>query len=55
MISETKLDSSFPTGQFHIHGFSELYRFDRGSFLDDMPSKLISTEMIIWGFFAEIN
>ena len=23
MISETKLDPSFPTGQFHIHGFSE--------------------------------
>ena len=29
MISETKLDSSFPTGQFHIHAFSERYRFDR--------------------------
>ena len=23
MISETKLDPSFPNGQFHIHGFSE--------------------------------
>ena len=23
MISETKLDLSFPSGQFHIHGFSE--------------------------------
>ena len=23
MISETKLDPSFTTGQFHIHGFSE--------------------------------
>ena len=30
-ISETKLDPSFSTGRFHIHGFSELYRFDRNS------------------------
>ena len=29
MISETKLDPSFPNGQFHIHGFSEPYRLDR--------------------------
>ena len=29
MISETKLDSSFPNGQFQIHGYSEPYRFDR--------------------------
>ena len=27
MISETKLDPSFPIGQFQIHGFSEPYRF----------------------------
>ena len=29
MISETKLDSSFPNGQFQIHDFSEPYRFGR--------------------------
>ena len=29
MISETKLDSSFPKGHFHSHGFSEPYRLDR--------------------------
>ena len=29
MISETKLDSSFPKGQFHLYGFSEPYRLDR--------------------------
>ena len=29
MISETKLDSSFPNGQFQIHGYSEPYRLDR--------------------------
>ena len=29
MISETKLDLSFPNGQFQIHGYSEPYRLDR--------------------------
>ena len=29
MIFETKLDLSFPKGQFHLHGFSEPYRLDR--------------------------
>ena len=29
LISETKLDQSFPTSQFHIHGFSKPYRFER--------------------------
>ena len=49
MISETKLDPSFPTGHFHIHGFSKPYRFDRngngGGILvyicKDISSKLI--------------
>ena len=63
MISETKLDPSFPTGQFHIHGFSEPYRFDRNSngggillyIREVIPAKLISTKMKIEGFFVEIN
>ena len=29
MLSEKKLDSSFPNGQFQIHGYSEPYAFDR--------------------------
>ena len=29
MISETKLDHSFPDGQFLIEGYSILYRIDR--------------------------
>ena len=49
MISQTKLDPSFSTGQLHIHGFSEPYSFDRngngGGILlyirEDIPSKLI--------------
>ena len=63
MISETKLELSFPTGQLHIHGFSEPYRFDRngsgGEILlyirEDIPSKLILTKMTLEGFFIEIN
>ena len=63
MISETKLDPSFPNGQFHIHSFSERYRFDRngngGGILlyisEDIPSKLILTKMTIQRFFLEIN
>ena len=31
MISETKLDDSFPTAQFLLHGFSAPYRPDRNS------------------------
>ena len=63
MISETKLHPSFPTGQFHTHGFSEPYRFDRNSsgggillyIREDIPSKLILTKLTIEGFFFEIN
>ena len=55
MISETKLNSSFPTEQFHIHGFSEPYKFDRNSngggillyIRENIPSKLILTKMTI--------
>ena len=63
MISETKLNSSFPTEQFHIHGFSEPYKFDRNSngggillyIRENIPSKLILTKITIEGFFIEIN
>ena len=63
MVSETKLDLSFPTGQFHIHGFSEPYRLDRNSssggillyIHTDIPSKLIFTKMTIEQFFVEVN
>ena len=56
MISETKLDSSFPNGQFQIHGYSEPFTFDRngngGGILvfirEDIPTKLE-------GFFIELN
>ena len=31
MISETKLDETFPAAQFSLQGFCDLYRFDRNS------------------------
>ena len=60
MISETKLDSSFPKGQFHLHGFFEPYRLDRngngGGILvfirEDIPSKLTESKKKIEGFFV---
>ena len=64
MISETKLDNSFPEGQFLIPGYSSPYRFDRncrgwGMMLyvrEDIPSKLLSIEnQPIEGFYVEIN
>ena len=63
MISEKKLDPSFPTGQIHIHGFFKPYSFDRngngGGILlyicEDIPSKLILIKMTIEGIFVEIN
>ena len=63
MISETKLDSSFPTGQFQIHGCSEPYRFDRNEnggrifvfIRENAPTKLTESQMKIKGFFNELN
>ena len=47
LISETKLDDSFPSGQFKICGFSMPYRYERNSMggglllyiRDDIPTK----------------
>ena len=64
MISEAKLDNSFPEGQFLISGYSSLYRFDRncrggGIMLyvrEEIPSKLLSIEnQPIEGFYVEIK
>ena len=64
MLSETKVDESFPNSQFLINGFSTPYRFDRnarggGIFLyirEDIPSRLLSSETSpIEGFFVELN
>ena len=64
MISETKLDESFPTSQFMINGFGAPFRLDRNDEVggiiqyirEDIPSRLVSTESSqVEGFFVEIN
>ena len=64
MISETKTDVIFPTGQFLLKGYSTPFRLDRnahgGGILlyirQDISSKLLLVEENpIKGFFVEIN
>ena len=63
MISETKVDKSFPPSQFFLGGYSVPFRLDRngngGGILlyirGDLPSKLLSINKNIEGFFVEIN
>ena len=64
MISEIKLDESFPTSQFFINDFSSAHRLDcncnGGGILlyirEDIPSKLLSIERgFTEAFFVEIN
>ena len=52
IVSETKLDESFPIGQFIIEGFGVPYRVDRNGIgrglmlfvRENIPSKLLSAE-----------
>ena len=66
LISETKLDSSFPVNQFLIDGFSPPYRLDRNAngggimlyIREDIPSKQLSNndkDSEIENIFVEIN
>ena len=64
LISETKLNETFPTRQFSIDGFTSPYRLDRNGFgggllayvREDIPSKFIKTKLSNReGFFIEIN
>ena len=64
MISETKIDDSFPLANFLIGGFSKPYRLDRDSLgegilfyvREDIPSNLLEVETKpIEGFYVEIN
>ena len=62
LISETKIDSSFPTAQFKTEGYTT-YRLDRysngGGILlyvrQNTPSTLLNIELLIEGFCIEIN
>ena len=64
MVSETKLDDSFPEGQFLIECFHSPFRFDRnknsgGIMLyvrEDIPAKSLSHDFpFAESFFVEIN
>ena len=64
MISETNLGSSFPTGQFLINGYSELFRIDRNSqgggimlyVREHIPPTLLGVETSpTEGFYVETN
>ena len=63
LISKTKIDSGFPSAQFDLEGYITQYRLDRnpngGGILlyirEDIPSKLLNTDLPIEGFFVEIR
>ena len=66
LVTECKIDDSFPTAQFHMQGYSTPFRLDRnchgGGILlyvrDDIPAKLInniSFDSSIEAMFVEIN
>ena len=65
MVSETKLDDTFPTSQFLMQGYLTPFRKDRttkgdGMLLyvrEDVPCKIIKTEIDAYyeGLFIEIN
>ena len=62
LVSETKIDSSFPTAQIKIECYTA-YRLDRkskgGGILfhvrEDIPSTRLNTELLIEGLCIEIN
>ena len=64
MISETKIDDTFPVGNILMDRFSSLYRLGRDSMggrivlyvRDDIPSNLLSIEMKpTEKFYVELN
>ena len=64
MISETKIDESFPTSQFLIDGFFSPYRLDRNSngggilvyFKNNIITKSLKTiKLSIEAIFIEMN
>ena len=66
IITETKLDDTYPISQFHIEGHSMPYRLDRnrngGGVIiyvrEDIPSKILKKHLFpndIEGIFVEIN
>ena len=66
VLTETKLDDTFPTEQFLVNGFSELYRLDRNRngggvmihIREDILSKRLDKQVFPYdmeGLFVEVN
>ena len=62
LISETKIDSSFPTTQFHIDSYTihRPHRDENGGGLllyvrEDVPPTLLKTDSEIEAFYVEVN
>ena len=64
MISETKIDDSFPIANFLIDGFSQPYRIDQNSsgggimfyVREDIPSNLLKVESLpIESLYVELK
>ena len=62
LVSETKIDSSFPSAQFYIDRYT-IFRRDRNSngggmilyIKDDIPANILNTNASIESFYVEIN
>ena len=66
VITETKLDETFPLGQFYVEGFTMPYRLDRSRYgggvinyvRGDIPSKILEKHKLphdIEVIFIELN
>ena len=66
IIPETKLDSTFPTSQFMVYGYSEPYRFDKNRngggvviyIRENIPNKPLAHHKLPHdneGIFVELN
>ena len=66
VVTETKLDETFPLGQFYVEGFTMPYRLDRnrngGGLIiyvkEDIPSKILEKHKLphdIEGILIELN
>ena len=63
LISETKIDFSFPLVQLHLEGYATPYRLDRNAngdgilkyIREGIPSTLLNSDLSIEGFFFEIR
>ena len=63
LISETKIDSSFHSAQFHLEDYATPYKLDRnangGGILlyirEDITSRLLNCDLSVEGFLIEIK